>query len=120
MIVFVTCIQIENNESRDDMEYGGPPLTEFQKFIRLSESEMLGRSIKKKSSKSLLHDHRSYEMNSDDYQRACRIPKRKGACFRDLPCVRMRNKKVELNPDVERELLPSGKPLVTNVLLYSF
>jgi hypothetical protein len=38
---------------------------------------MLGISTKKKSSKSLLHDHRSYEMNTDDYQRACRIPKRK-------------------------------------------
>jgi len=36
--LFVTCIQIENNETRDDMEYGGPPLTEFQKFIRLSQS----------------------------------------------------------------------------------
>jgi hypothetical protein len=40
-------------------------------------AEMLGISTEKKSSKSLLHDHRSYEMNTDDYQRACRIPKRK-------------------------------------------
>ncbi|AES98305.1 cytosine-C5 specific DNA methylase family protein [Medicago truncatula] len=62
----------------------------------------------------MLHDRRSYEMNFDDYQCACRIPKRKGACFRDLPCARMQNKKVELNPDVKREFLASGNPLVPN------
>ncbi|WJX30184.1 DNA (cytosine-5-)-methyltransferase [Trifolium repens] len=106
---------IENDETRDDMEYVDPPQTEFQQFIRLSESEMLGISTEKKSSKSLLHDHRSYEMNTDDYQRACRIPKRKGACFRDLPGVRVRpDNTVEWDPNVEREYLPSGKPLVPN------
>ena len=73
---------------------------------------MLGVSTQKMSQKSLLHDHYPCEMNFDDYQRACRIPRRKGACFRDLPCVCVRNKKVELNPDVEREFLASGKPLV--------
>jgi len=46
-------------------------------YLLMQHAEMLGRSIKKKSSKPLLHDHRSYEMNCDDYQRACRIPKRK-------------------------------------------
>jgi hypothetical protein len=35
-----------------------------------------------------------------------------GACFRDLPCVRVRDNIVELNPDVKREYLDSGKPLV--------
>ncbi|CAI9782014.1 unnamed protein product [Fraxinus pennsylvanica] len=36
----------------------------------------------------------------------------KGANFRDLPGVRVRaDNKVEFDPDVEREKLPSGKPL---------
>ncbi|XP_045822705.1 DNA (cytosine-5)-methyltransferase CMT3-like isoform X2 [Trifolium pratense] len=104
--------QIENSEIRDEIEYDKPPETEFQQFIRLSKSEMLGISNEMKSSKSFLHDHRSLQLNTDDYQRVCRIPKTKGACFRDLPCVRVRDNVVELNPDVKREYLPSGKPLV--------
>ncbi|WJX25975.1 DNA (cytosine-5-)-methyltransferase [Trifolium repens] len=105
---------IENSETRDEIEYGDPPQTEFQRFIRLSKNEMLGILNEMKSSKSLLHDHRSLKLNTDDYQRVCRIPKRKGACFRDLPCVRVRDNIVELNPDVKREYLDSGKPLVPN------
>ncbi|GAU22796.1 hypothetical protein TSUD_142360 [Trifolium subterraneum] len=110
---------IENSETRDEIEYGDPPHTEFQRFIRLSKNEMLGTSNEgtsneMKSSKSLLHDHRPLKLNTDDYQRVCRIPKRKGACFRDLPCVRVRDNIVELNPDVKREYLDSGKPLVPN------
>jgi hypothetical protein len=36
-----------------------------------------------------------------------------GACFRDLPGVRVRpDNTVEWDPNVEREYLPSGKPLV--------
>ncbi|KAG7023880.1 DNA (cytosine-5)-methyltransferase CMT3, partial [Cucurbita argyrosperma subsp. argyrosperma] len=35
-----------------------------------------------------LYDHRPLELNTDDYQRVCQIPKRKGANFRDLPGVR--------------------------------
>ncbi|XP_004513047.1 DNA (cytosine-5)-methyltransferase CMT3 isoform X2 [Cicer arietinum] len=104
---------IENNERRDDMEYDKPPQTEFQQFIRLSKNEMLGISTEKKSSNSLLHDHRSLELNVDDYQRVCRIPKKKGACFRDLPGVRVRpDNKVEWDPKVKRVYLDSGKPLV--------
>jgi hypothetical protein len=38
---------------------------------------MLGILNEMKSSKSLLHDHRSLKLNTDDYQRVCRIPKRK-------------------------------------------
>ena len=38
----------------------------------------------------------------------------KGANFRDLKGLQFRGKKVELDPDVERPLLPSNKPLVWN------
>ncbi|CAA2992292.1 DNA (cytosine-5)-methyltransferase CMT3 [Olea europaea subsp. europaea] len=53
-----------------------------------------------KVSEHNLYDHRPYLLNQDDYQRVCRIPKREGANFRDLPGVKKRVK------------LPSGKPLV--------
>nr|AFK45072.1 unknown [Lotus japonicus] len=96
------------------MQYDEPPQTEFQKFIRLTKNEMLGISNQKRL-KSTLHDHRSLELNVDDYQRVCRIPKKKGACFRDLPGVRVGpDNKVEWDPDVQREYLESKKPLVPN------
>lgn len=107
---------------------------------------MLGISPSSEQKERLLYDHRPLELNSDDYQRACRIPKRKvlvmdmlfsyrcisslkvahktfvftfilvdkqGACFRDLPGVRVRpDNKVEWDPSIERVYLDSGKPLV--------
>ncbi|KAL1356570.1 hypothetical protein HN51_008568 [Arachis hypogaea] len=104
---------IENDESRDEMPYDKPAKTDFQQFIRLSKSAMLGLSRSSKSLKSLLHDHRPFGLNGDDYQRACWIPKKKGACFRDLPGVRVRpDNKVEWDPNVKRVYLDSGKPLV--------
>ncbi|KDP44326.1 hypothetical protein JCGZ_19193 [Jatropha curcas] len=104
---------IENNEHRDEMPYGNDPITDFQRQIRLRKDELLDSSLKSKSSENLLYDHRPLELNNDDYQRACRIPKKKGANFRDLPGVRVRpDNKVEWDPSVKRVYLKSGKPLV--------
>ncbi|KAF2286276.1 hypothetical protein GH714_013067 [Hevea brasiliensis] len=104
---------VENNEHRDEMPYASDPKTKFQRQIRLRKDELLDASLKSKSSQCLLYDHRPLELNSDDYQRVCRIPKKKGANFRDLPGVRVRpDNKVEWDPDVERVYLDSGKPLV--------
>ncbi|XP_022876056.1 DNA (cytosine-5)-methyltransferase 1-like [Olea europaea var. sylvestris] len=65
------------------------------------------------SSPHELYDHQPLQLNVDDYQRVCQIPKKKGANFRDLPGVRVRpDNKVEWDPDVERVKLASGKPLV--------
>ncbi|CAH9119436.1 unnamed protein product [Cuscuta epithymum] len=94
---------VENNEQRDDMEYANEPVTEFQQLIRLGRDGMPGK---------VLHDHRPLQLNDDDYQRVCHIPKRKGANFRDLPGVKVVAKKVQWDQDVERVYLPSGKPLV--------
>ncbi|KAK9273625.1 hypothetical protein L1049_018435 [Liquidambar formosana] len=97
---------VTNFEQRDEMPYGHAPQTEFQRFIRL-------RNDDSKPSKQLVYDHRPLELNTDDYERVCQIPKRKGANFRDLPGVRVRpDNKVEFDPAVERVLLKSGKPLV--------
>ncbi|KAK2641446.1 hypothetical protein Ddye_023209 [Dipteronia dyeriana] len=106
---------VRNDEKRDEMPYDKEPESEFQRFIRLRQNEMLGGPSKSRSKGQLLYDHVPYEMNNDDYQRVCRIPKRKGACFRDLPGVLVRpDNKVEWDPNVERVYLDSGKPLVPN------
>ncbi|KAL8248377.1 hypothetical protein R6Q59_005245 [Mikania micrantha] len=103
---------VSNDEERDKIPYGDTPKTEFQKFIRLKKKDMPG-FVGIDSSDHLLYDHQPYKLNEDDYQRSCQIPKRKGACFRDLKGVRVRDdNRVEWDPDVERVYLPSGKPLV--------
>ncbi|XVF08541.1 hypothetical protein REPUB_Repub07fG0012100 [Reevesia pubescens] len=103
---------VGNYEDRDEMEYDKDPQTEFQRFIRLRREEMPGSSAKAEQAKHLLYDHRPLQLNTDDYQRVCQIPKRKGANFRDLPGVLVKDNKVEWDPNVDRVYLPSGKPLV--------
>lgn len=103
---------VENNEHRDEISYSKPPQTEFQKLIRLGKDELLFAQ-KRKPLECALYDHRPLELNNDDYERVCRIPKKKGANFRDLPGVRVSSgNKVEWDPAVERVYLKSGKPLV--------
>ncbi|XP_010541913.1 PREDICTED: DNA (cytosine-5)-methyltransferase CMT3 [Tarenaya hassleriana] len=104
---------VANSEKRDEIPYDKEPETPFQRHIRLSKDEMLGSSLKSKPTKRLLYDHHPLNLNMDDYQRVCQIPKRKGANFRDLTGVRVGpNKKVEFDPNVPRVYLDSGKPLV--------
>ncbi|VFQ75180.1 unnamed protein product [Cuscuta campestris] len=97
--------KVENTEVREEMHYVDEPKTHFQRYIRLGRDGVLGQ---------VLYDHCPLQLNEDDYQRVCHVPKRKGANFRDLPGVRVVGNKVELDPDVERVYLPSGKPLVPN------
>lgn len=105
---------VENNEARDEQPYNLEPKTEFQKLIRLRRTEMPGcLTFKSEATEHNLYDHRPLQLNQDDYERVCQIPKKKGANFRDLPGVRVRaDKKVEWDPDVPRVLVSSGKPLV--------
>ncbi|GER45180.1 cytosine-specific methyltransferase, partial [Striga asiatica] len=106
--------KVENNEKRDEIPYGSEPQTEFQRFIRLRRDEMPGSmAFHSEHSEHNLFDHRPLKLNQDDYERVCQIPKKKGANFRDLPGVRVReDNKVEWDPAVERKTVSSGKPLV--------
>ncbi|KAJ0987540.1 hypothetical protein J5N97_005896 [Dioscorea zingiberensis] len=106
---------VSNAEKRDEMPYGRGPITNFQRIIRLTKDELTGsQPVGGKSSKNAaLFDHRPLELNDDDYQRVCAIPKRKGANFRDLTGVRVgEDNVVEWDPAIPRVYLPSGKPLV--------
>ncbi|CAJ2676008.1 unnamed protein product [Trifolium pratense] len=89
---------VNNDESQDERNYGTTPITDFQKYIRAPSGK--------------LYDHLPYKLNKDDYERVCKIPKTKGANFRDLPGVIVKGRKVEWDPAVERVLLTSGKPLI--------
>ncbi|XP_047939640.1 DNA (cytosine-5)-methyltransferase CMT3-like [Salvia hispanica] len=106
--------RVENDEERDEIPYESEPQTEFQRFIRQRRDEMPGYlNAKSEVIEHLLCDHRPLCLNQDDYERVCQIPKKKGANFRDLPGVRVRpDNKVEWDPNVERQKVSSGKPLV--------
>eukprot|EP00249_Psilotum_nudum_P006108 c19462_g1_i1 orf=456-3056(-) len=106
---------VENSEDRDEMPYGRGAQTEFQWFIRLPKLVLTGECnlAACKKLKMMLYDHRPLQLNTDDIQRTCRIPKEKGANFRDLPGVMVKEDNVvALDPCMDRVLLPSGKPLV--------
>ncbi|CAL9206531.1 unnamed protein product [Musa hybrid cultivar] len=105
---------VTNYEDRDEIPYGKAAKTEFQQFIRLPRSALMNYSPRVKATDMhQLFDHNPLQLNDDDYQRVCQIPKRKGANFRDLPGVVVGpDNIVEWDPNVERVILPSGKPLV--------
>ncbi|KAI8031049.1 DNA (cytosine-5)-methyltransferase 1 [Camellia lanceoleosa] len=93
------------------------PCTNFQKYIRLKRPDMFQSIVvaKNASGKKMLYDHIPLQLNDDDYERVCLIPRKKGANFRDLPGVLVGpNNKVEWDPSIERVKVSSGKPLVPN------
>ncbi|KAJ3696763.1 hypothetical protein LUZ61_000468 [Rhynchospora tenuis] len=104
---------VTNKEHREEMPYGAGPTNDFQKYIRLSRREMLDKSFGDEDQEQKLLDHQPLRLNPDDYARVCKIPKKKGANFRDLEGVKVGpNNICYLDPDIARPLLPSGKPLV--------
>ncbi|OMO79806.1 hypothetical protein CCACVL1_13403 [Corchorus capsularis] len=103
---------VGNIEDRNEMDYVKHPQTEFQRFIRLRKQDMPGSLLKEMLDEHKLYDHRPLKLNNDDYERVCHIPKQKGACFRDLEGVLVRDNKVEWDPTIKRVYLKSGKPLV--------
>nr|CAB3459800.1 unnamed protein product [Digitaria exilis] len=110
---------VANGEKREEMLYVKGPQTEFQRYIRSFDSEVLGsRAHVTKDSKSKLYDHRPKALDDDNYLRVMQIPKKKGANFRDLPGVIVGPDNVaRLDPTKERILLPSGNPLVIDCIL---
>ncbi|XP_010533849.1 PREDICTED: putative DNA (cytosine-5)-methyltransferase CMT1 [Tarenaya hassleriana] len=103
-----------NIENKDKKEYGTKsPVTEFQKYIRLDRAETIIHTENECTWQSqMLYDHQPLQLNDDDFERVCQIPKKKGANFRDLPGVLVENNRVKWDPSVERVYLKSGKPLV--------
>ncbi|TVU07148.1 hypothetical protein EJB05_47190, partial [Eragrostis curvula] len=105
--------EVTNGESRDEMLYVKGPQTEFQRYIR---SFVSAHAVK--DSELKLYDHRPTTLDNDNHIRVSKIPKKKGANFRDLPGVIVGPDNVaRLDPTKERELLPSGRPLVLDCTL---
>lgn len=97
---------LKNHQPNDVMEYGIDPKTEFQRYIRLSHKDAT-------PNEGQLFDHQPLKLNNDDYERVQQIPIKKGANFHHLKGVRVGEKNiVEFDPDIPREYLSSGKPLV--------
>ncbi|KAI3950278.1 hypothetical protein MKX01_016926 [Papaver californicum] len=105
--------EVRNGENCDTMPYGSGPQNDFQQYIR---SNRTGEGLT-----AMLYDHIPLELNTDDYQRVCRIPREKGAFFRDLGgvigVIVDGKEKWALDPSVPREYLASGKPLVPDYAL---
>ncbi|KAL2551173.1 DNA (cytosine-5)-methyltransferase CMT2 [Forsythia ovata] len=104
---------VGNDEIRDNMPYKKSPETEFQKYIRASESDMMDSSSSSTSTcnNPVLYDHLPHPLGNDDYLRICKIPKRKGASFRDLPGIVIGSDNSVRRAE-EQSLMPSGKPWV--------
>ncbi|KAM1024158.1 hypothetical protein ACFX2I_037349 [Malus domestica] len=105
---------VSNKEKREEMPFQKPPETDFQRYIRSTQHEMMGSAFDGTTKATVsLYDHRTYHLNEDDYLRVCQIPKRKGANFRDLPGVVVGSDNVARRESTEKHsLLPSGRPLV--------
>ncbi|KAL6549805.1 hypothetical protein OROMI_020293 [Orobanche minor] len=110
---------VSNDETREEMEYVKFPETEYQSYIRLNKDEMMGNSVISIGPKSsILYDHRPLQLCEDDYLRVCRIPRRKGANFRDFPGIIVGEDNVaRRDPMVGPVMLPTGKPLVPDSIL---
>ncbi|XP_047092351.1 DNA (cytosine-5)-methyltransferase CMT1-like [Lolium rigidum] len=108
--------KVGNDQPNDAMPYNSRPISQFQRYIRLNRKGIMDDSLGDATHKKVqLFDHQPLQLNKDDYERVRRIPKKKGANFRDLKGVRVgKNKKVEFDPDIPRVYLSSGKPLVPN------
>ncbi|KAK8699253.1 hypothetical protein V6N13_115344 [Hibiscus sabdariffa] len=107
--------QVNNDESQDQRNYGTKARTEFQKNIRLQRKDVIYLTVDSRhaTSSGMLYDHQPLQLNADDLERVCQIPKKKGANFRDLPGVVVgENNRVEWDTTMDRVLLKSGKPLV--------
>ncbi|XP_024030561.1 DNA (cytosine-5)-methyltransferase CMT3 isoform X2 [Morus notabilis] len=104
---------VTHDETREEISYSKPPETEFQRYIRSTKLEMAGSALNDtRETKYSLYDHRPTPFCEDDYLRVCKIPKRKGANFRNLPGVIVGGDNVARRDPNVHILLPSGKPLV--------
>ncbi|KAK3004967.1 hypothetical protein RJ639_018409 [Escallonia herrerae] len=104
---------VTNSEILDKISFRREPETEFQKYIRATKSDMMGSAsgFMEQFEESVLYDHRPLPLSEDDYLRVCRIPKRKGANFRDLPGVVVGADNVVRRTDGPT-LMPSESPWV--------
>ncbi|KAG6400740.1 hypothetical protein SASPL_137582 [Salvia splendens] len=109
---------VSNNEKRDNIPLRTEPEAEFQKYIRAAKCDMNASPSSKttKHKNPVLYDHRPYPLNEDDYMRVCKIPKQKGANFRDLPGIEIGSDNVVRRAN-EPDLMPSGKQWVPDYAL---
>ncbi|KAK9732478.1 hypothetical protein RND81_04G002600 [Saponaria officinalis] len=103
---------VTNYEARVEMSYRKPPETEFQKYIRADECDMLNTSRGTAQKRRVLYDHRPEQLSEDDYLRVSKIPHKKGANFRDLPGLIIGKDNVVRRDPASDIRLPSGKQLV--------
>eukprot|EP00271_Cylindrocystis_brebissonii_P008671 TRINITY_DN23144_c0_g1_i1.p1 TRINITY_DN23144_c0_g1~~TRINITY_DN23144_c0_g1_i1.p1 ORF type:complete len:1126 (+),score=241.94 TRINITY_DN23144_c0_g1_i1:255-3632(+) len=113
--------EVTNREDREEMPFPHPPKSFFERRMRIPKAAFAAGKVKealdatkgRMKQTPVVYDHFPWRLNADDYERSCNIPKKKGACFRDLLGVRTNpDGKVEIDPNVRpRPTVASGKPL---------
>ncbi|XP_057252366.1 uncharacterized protein LOC104899095 isoform X1 [Beta vulgaris subsp. vulgaris] len=69
---------VTNYEEQDERPYEGAPVSKFQQYIRLKREDMMPfNGSAEVALDCALYDHRPLQLNKDDYQRVCQIPKKK-------------------------------------------
>ncbi|KAL3684565.1 hypothetical protein R1sor_002587 [Riccia sorocarpa] len=108
---------VDNSVEDQELEYLTPATNSFQKMLRRPryELEELEPALREDTVKVL--DHRPLRLNEDDLERTCLIPKKKGACFRDLPGVKTLVDGTVYTDGQNRRTCKSGKFLVPGFAL---
>ncbi|XP_057252367.1 uncharacterized protein LOC104899095 isoform X2 [Beta vulgaris subsp. vulgaris] len=71
-------LPVTNYEEQDERPYEGAPVSKFQQYIRLKREDMMPfNGSAEVALDCALYDHRPLQLNKDDYQRVCQIPKKK-------------------------------------------
>ncbi|KAI3882693.1 hypothetical protein MKW92_008397, partial [Papaver armeniacum] len=107
---------VTTHETADEMDYGkNVPTDGFQRNIRLPKHElMVSAHASSDSVTHKLYDHRPLKLSEDDNLRVSKIPRRKGANYRNLPGVIVdpKTNKASRSRKMKKVIIPkSGKPL---------
>lgn len=85
-------LDVENDEHWDEMPYNETLQTQFQKLIRYGKDKLSGPPKKKQLGNVFydhysLYDHRPLELNNDDSEHVCEIPKKRSKLQRSAWCL---------------------------------
>ncbi|KAI3859734.1 hypothetical protein MKX03_005962 [Papaver bracteatum] len=111
--------EITTHELRDERDYGDGILTsDFQRMIRLPKHKLMGSAYPEESGTLKLYDHRPLKLSEHDNLRVSKIPREKGANYRNLPGVIFDGNKARRDPNMAKVMIEnSKKPLVPEYAL---
>ncbi|KAI3876829.1 hypothetical protein MKX03_037908 [Papaver bracteatum] len=102
--------EITTHELRDERDYGDGILTsDFQRMIRLPKHKLMGSAYPEESGTLKLYDHRPLKLSEHDNLRVSKIPREKGANYRNLPGVIFDGNKARRDPNMAKVMIENSK-----------